>query len=99
MNDRMHHIGEDGAEAVIYTTITKARVITEILRELRRARELHPQWPVDRIHQAAIVCEEAGEALQAALNHRYHSGSPDEIRKELVQTGAMVIRMLVCMAD
>ena len=29
----------------------------------------HPTWPVDHIHAAAILGEEAGEVLQAALDN------------------------------
>jgi len=28
----------------------------------------HPHWPTDRLRQVAILAEEAGEVLQAALN-------------------------------
>jgi hypothetical protein len=38
------------------------------MNELHRAEAKHPGWPVDRLRQVAIIVEEAGEALQAALN-------------------------------
>ena len=66
-----------------------------IVNELERAQKLHPDWPKDLIHQVAIQAEESGEALQAALNHVYHTGSIDEVEKELIQAGAMVIRCLI----
>jgi len=39
-----------------------------ISRELKRAETKHPAWPEGRLRQAAIVAEEAGEVLRAALN-------------------------------
>lgn len=67
--------------------------------ELERARQMYPTWPSDRIEQAAIVVEEAGEALKAALNLR--PGDPHAVdvtvadyEKELVQTAAMALRAL-----
>ena len=68
--------------------------LIDILSEVERAREKHPEWPDDIIHAVAIVAEESGEAVRAALNHVYHGGSIDEVRTELVQTAAMCIRML-----
>ena len=71
-----------------------ANIVIDILCEVERAREKHPQWPDDIIHAVAIVAEESGEAVRAALNHVYHGGSIEEVRTELVQTAAMCIRML-----
>lgn len=71
---------------------------TEALRlvsaELKRARKLHPIWPTDTIHAAAIVGEEAGELVRAALNHRYASGTLDACDVEAIQTAATCIRFL-----
>ena len=68
--------------------------LIDIVYEVYRAEAKHPQWPDDVIHAVAIVAEESGEAVRAALNHVYHGGSIDEVRIELVQTAAMCIRML-----
>ena len=78
-----------------------------ILEELVRAERIHPSWPRDVIHQAAIVGEEAGEVLKAAIDYTYaHTRVPQDqapaLRRrhrqdlitELIQTGAMVHRML-----
>ena len=43
--------------------------LAQIFSEVERAEKLHPDWPTNPIHQAAIVTEEAGELLQASLNH------------------------------
>lgn len=66
----------------------------EILSELEKAEEKHPDFPKDIIHQVAIMIEESGEAMRAALQHVYEGGSKEELRLELKQTGAMCIRCL-----
>ena len=72
----------------------KSRTLVDILREVNRAEMKHPEWPDDIIHAVAIVAEESGEAVRAALNHMYHGGAIDEVRTELVQTAATCIRAL-----
>jgi len=71
-----------------------AEILNDILRELERAERLHPAWPTDTIHQVSIMGEEAGESLRAALRLVYEGGTLEELRTEMVQTGAMVIRVL-----
>jgi hypothetical protein len=71
-------------------------VVHAVLQELDRASELHPHWPADAIHAAAIVAEEAGELVQAANDWTYENGllkSP--MRIEAIQTGAMALRFLI----
>lgn len=65
--------------------------------ELDRAEKKFPDFPVDPIHAAAIVAEEAGELVQAALQFTYEGGSYEEMQKEAVQVGAMALRFLVNM--
>ena len=72
----------------------KKYVLSDILQEVERAKGKHPEWPDDIIHAVAIVAEESGEAVRAALNHVYHGGAIDEVRTELVQTAATCIRAL-----
>ena len=69
-------------------------IIRDILIELESAIEKYPEFPLDKIHQVAIVAEESGEAVRATLNHVYHGASIKDVEEELIQTGAMVIRML-----
>jgi hypothetical protein len=66
-----------------------------ILSELSRAEEKHPEWPADVVHAAAILNEEAGELIQAALD--FHCGKGDKLRliEEATQCGAMALRFLV----
>ena len=79
-------------------------VIVAVLSELLRAEEKHPMWPVelseevivhgDFVHAAAIVAEESGELIRAALNFSYEGGAYEDMRKECIQTAAMCIRFL-----
>jgi len=68
-----------------------------ILNEYERARELYPHWPKDLIHQTAIMAEESGEAVKAALDHVYHGGDIEDVRTELIHTAATCVRCLVNM--
>ena len=69
-------------------------IISDVLAELRRAEAKYPAWPADLIHQVAIMQEESGEAIRAALNHVYHGEPLADVRGELVQTAAMCLRCL-----
>jgi len=75
--------------------MTENNAYLSLLREYHRACDLHPKWPGDLIHQVAIVAEESGEAVQAALNHVYHGDNLEKVKTELIQTGAMCIRALI----
>ena len=68
--------------------------LAQIFPEVERAEKLHPDWPTNPIHQAAIVTEEAGELLQASLNHNEHKGSKKAMFTEAIHTAASVIRFL-----
>ena len=70
------------------------QIINELLVELEKAEAKYPEWPKDIIHQAAIVNEESGELIRAALNCAYHGEPKDEMIREAIQTGAMAIRFL-----
>ncbi len=65
-----------------------------ITAEVRRARKLHPEWPTDQVHAAATVAEEAGELIQAALDHRYKDAEICNADVEAVHTAATAIRFL-----
>jgi hypothetical protein len=70
-------------------------VVGQILEEYIRASDIH-QFPVDVIHAAAIVSEEAGELVKAANDTYYHDcpAHRQNLMEEAVQTGAMAIRFL-----
>lgn len=72
-------------------------IINDILTELKRAEIKFPHWPEDKIHAAAIVNEESGELIRAALHFRYEGGAKDEMKTEAIQTAAMCIRFLKTM--
>lgn len=69
-------------------------ILVEILNELERAKNIHPNFPKDLIHQAGIVAEESGEVMKAAIDYIYHKGNIQDVRKELIQTAAMCLRVL-----
>jgi NTP pyrophosphatase (non-canonical NTP hydrolase) len=64
-------------------------VLHLIYKEVSRARKLHPDWPSDPIHAAAIVSEEAGELVRAC-NDLDMTSSLDEA----VHVAATAIRFL-----
>lgn len=66
-----------------------------IFDELAAAEKKHPGWPEDKIHAVAIMIEEAGESMQAAIDCNYANGDLEHLKKELAQTGAMCIRALM----
>ena len=66
-----------------------------ILAEYRRAKDLHPLWPDDIIHAVAIMCEESGKAIRAAINLQYEDWNIEDVEKKLIETAAMVLRCLV----
>ena len=70
-------------------------VVSEIVAELERAERKFPGFPTDPVHAAAILQEEAGELVQAALQFTYEGGGFDAMFKEAVQTGAMALRFLL----
>jgi len=69
-------------------------VLAQIFSEIDRAEKLHPDWPTDPIHQAAIVAEESGELLQASLNRDEQKGTKRQMIIEATHTAAMAIRFL-----
>ena len=69
--------------------------LVDVLVELKRAERLYPDWPTDEVHAAAIVAEEAGELIQAALQLYYETGSTEAMRAEAIQTAAMALRFII----
>ena len=76
-----------------YPEIVK-KVIDMIFNELKKAEDKFPTWPVDHVHGVAIMAEESGEAVQAAIDYYYERGSKEKVMHETAQTGAMAIRYL-----
>ena len=71
----------------------------KIAAELLAAEEKFPGWPSDVIHAAAIVAEECGELVRAAVDFHFGRGSREALQKEAVQTGAMAQRFLMHIED
>lgn len=69
-------------------------IYEKIENELKRAQKLHPLFPADLIHQVAIVSEESGEAMKAALDHYYFGKPIEDVKTELIQTAAVCVRVL-----
>jgi len=75
--------------------MTEQQAIDLILRELTSAMAKHPDWPSDPIHAAAVLGEEAGETIQAALDMVYDDAPEARLIAEAAQTGAVAIRILM----
>jgi len=78
-----------------YELMRICQIQKDIIGELERAEKLHPHWPDDIIHQVAIMVEESGEAMRAALNHVYEKNDIYSVREELIQCSAMCLRCLI----
>jgi hypothetical protein len=81
------------------TTMNLQNELAGIERELRAAIIKFPTFPIDPIHAAAIVVEEAGELQQAALQLTYEDGDWSALRKEYQHTAAMALRFLLHISD
>jgi|GEM_PF-761709 len=68
--------------------------LLEVAQELERSSRKHPKWPTDVIHCVAIMGEEAGETVQAAIDYAYKNKSIEGVNDEAIQTAAMCIRLL-----
>lgn len=68
----------------------------KIIEELRKAEKKFPGFPLDLVHCACILMEEAGSVAKAALDYCYgRSDNQEKLREEIAQTGAMAIRFLL----
>lgn len=70
------------------------KLIQLIETELAKARDKHPDWPNDQIHAAAIVAEESGELIRAAVQFEREDGDMEAICKECVHTIVTAIRCI-----
>jgi hypothetical protein len=69
-----------------------------VAQEVERAECIHPHWPDDPIHGAAIVAEEAGETVRAALDAHYCGADRDAIMMEAIHTAATAVRLIRALA-
>jgi hypothetical protein len=72
-------------------------------KEVERAESLYPEFPSDIVKAVAIMLEEAGEVLQIANEMEWNQKGRsvtnekdrEDLKNELIQTGAMVFRCLL----
>ena len=60
--------------------------------EIQLAEKKFPTFPIDPIHAVAIMVEEAGESMQAAIQMVYEGRDVSLLKAELIQTAAMCAR-------
>jgi hypothetical protein len=73
------------------------RISMAIIKEVHRAEKSYPEWPIEIDRGVALMAEEAGEAVKAANDHLWHFGTKTWLKKKLVQTAAMCVRMLAAL--
>jgi hypothetical protein len=69
-------------------------IVKEILREVLRAEKLHPKWPSDPVHAAAILAEESGEVVKAVNDVVTKDAYSHIAYAEAIQCAAMCVRFL-----
>ncbi|MFA7709511.1 MAG: hypothetical protein WCY30_00225 [Candidatus Neomarinimicrobiota bacterium] len=67
--------------------------------ELIRVKQIHPKWKKGMCWQSVVIVEEAGEIAKAVLHYKDEGGTLGDIRKELIHTAAMCMRMLENLND
>lgn len=70
--------------------------INDIIKEVNRAENKHPNWPNDTVYGMAIIGEEYGEATREAVKIEMNEQDADlsNLKMELIQTEATCIKML-----
>lgn len=91
--------------AIMIYEAAEVEVIKAVLAEIERANKAHPRYPHDPVRRVAIIVEEVGETMQAALDmtrdrDRHHDldNAPARLVEELTQTAAAAINMLLYIA-
>jgi NTP pyrophosphatase (non-canonical NTP hydrolase) len=79
--------------------MTHEAALLLIEQELKKARNKHPNWPgseskQDVLFAAAIVGEESGELIRAAVQFYGELGSAEACFREAIQTAACCFRFL-----
>ncbi len=69
-------------------------IYNDIAQELTFAKQQHPNYPTDIFRQLAIMQEEAGEVTMAVNDLESGKSTIVHVRKELIQTAAMCVRMI-----
>lgn len=95
--DIEHIRRENAILAVLHSPVIRA-----ICEEVVRAREVHPasKWKAGnseketRLIQSGVVLKEAGEVMEAALNHAAYGEDWSDAETEAIQTAATCVRLL-----
>lgn len=81
--------------------MTELEVMSLVSREIKRAEAKHPNWPIDQVYAAAIVSEESGELMRAAVQYELETEeygglekAREHIIEEAVHTATTAIRLL-----
>jgi len=74
--------------------MSKKSIYIKIDQELASSKTIHPYFPDDIMRMISIMTEESGETTRAANNYYYENQPLSEVEKELIQTGATVVRCL-----
>ena len=74
--------------------MTYEQVTELVMAEIERAKTKWPGWPLDPVHAAAVVAEESGELVQAAMRYYYEDGAVDPMVTEALHTAATAIRFI-----
>jgi len=74
--------------------MSRAESIALVVEEIERATIKWKGWPSDPVHAAGVVSEEAGELMQAAMNHTYMWKDKRNMLTEAIHTAAMAIRFI-----
>lgn len=85
----------------------EAEAVAIILARLTISRRKHPLYPTDPVRRVAIIVEEVGEAMQAALDvtrgpdHAHHDliNAQKRLFDEVVDTAATAVNLLVHMIN
>jgi len=78
----------------------KVAFLPDVFTELNNAKRKFPKWPKDCIHAAAVVAEESGELVRAALQFTYETDlqrprqQHEKMKREAIQVAAMALRFL-----
>lgn len=70
-------------------------ILNSFYHEYLSSNVIHGDMPENMFEQITIVTEEIGEANQAVLKYHYENGSIENIKHELIQVGAMCLKMLI----
>jgi hypothetical protein len=73
---------------------TIQNILCDIGDEVLRAKRKHPEWQGDYIYAAAIVAEESGELIRAAVQYVLEDGNASEMTKEAIHTAATAVRFI-----